>query len=121
MSLHVSDVKPFIPAKNFQVYLNYYKELGFATKFERDDIAELEIGDYRFFLQNYYVKAWANNSMLFINVSDAFAWYEHISKVVDNMVFKPARVKPPEEQNYGDLVTFAWDPAGVLLHFAENQ
>ena len=27
----------------------------------------------------------------------------------------------PQEQSYGALVTFVWDPSGVLLHFAEYR
>ena len=117
----VSDVKPFIPAKNFEQSLKFYKELGWKELFRQDNLAELEIGNHRFFLQDYYVRAWANNSMLYINVDNAQSWHEKISMVLKEGKFGPARVRPPELQDYGDLVTFAWDPSGVLLHFAEMQ
>ena len=31
----------------------------------------------------------------------------------------PPRVNPPKEEDYGALVTYIWDPAGVLLHMAQ--
>ena len=120
-SLNVSDIKTFVPAKDFALSLDFYQEAGWTLKFEEAAIAELELGDHRFFLQNYYVRDWANNFMLYINVEDAQAWYAHMQMIVENKRYKPARVKAPELQDYGDLVTFAWDPSGVLLHFAQSQ
>lgn len=120
-ALAIRDVKVFVPAKNFALSLDFYQEAGWTLNFAQENIAELELGNHRFFLQNYYQRAWANNFMLFINVADANAWYAHMQAIVANQGYKPARVKAPEIQDYGDLVTFAWDPSGVLLHFAEAQ
>ena len=85
MSLLATDVKVFVPAKNFQDSLQFYTALGWKINFraENDDIAELELADCRFYLQNYYNKAWANNFMLHITVQDAQAWHDHAAKVIE--------------------------------------
>ena len=57
--------------------------------------------------------------MLHITVEDAHSWYERVKLVLDERKFGAARVDPPREQSYGALVTFVWDPVGVLLHFAQ--
>ncbi|MEZ4630613.1 MAG: hypothetical protein R2880_07895 [Deinococcales bacterium] len=115
------DIKVFVPAMNFLESLEFYKALGWQVNFQAEDngLAELELANQRFYLQNYYHKDWANNFMLHITVDDAKAWWQHASKVIKAGNWKHARLQEPKEQAYGALVTFVWDPSGVLLHFAE--
>ncbi|MEM9776246.1 MAG: hypothetical protein AAF902_16835 [Chloroflexota bacterium] len=121
MNLNVSDVKTFVPAKNFQESFDFYTQLGWESKFRADDdgIAILELADCRFYLQNYYQKDWAENFMLHILVEDAQAWFEHASAVIESGKWANARVNAPKEEDYGAIVTYVWDPSGVLLHFAQ--
>jgi hypothetical protein len=121
INLKVQTVKPFVPAKEFEVSLAFYLALGWHALFNENGIAELALEGNSFFLQDYYVKAWANNSMLYVNVEDASAWHEHVSSVLDLRNYGAARTKAPELQEYGDLVTHVWDPCGVLLHFAQRM
>ena len=118
--LLVTDVKVFVPAKKFEVSLAFYQALGWETVGLHEGLAELQIGDHRFFLQAYYKRAWANNFMFYINVEDAQAWYEHVEKVLAEGDYGKARAKPPKKQSHGDIVTHVWDPSGVLLHFAQR-
>lgn len=119
--LSVSDIKVFVPAKDFKLSLSFYQELGWETISLHDKLAELELEGFRFFLQDYYQRGWANNFMFYINVENAQVWYEHISKVLEQGRFGKARVNAPKLQPHGDLVTHAWDPSGVLLHFAQRM
>ena len=48
-------------------------------------------------------------------------WWEHASKVIEEGDNGEARSREPQEQPYGALVTFVWDPSGVLIHFAEYR
>ena len=57
--------------------------------------------------------------MMHITVDDAQAWWEHAYGVIEDGDYQRARVRRPQEQPYGALVTFVWDPSGVLLHFAQ--
>ncbi len=121
MNLTATDVKVFVPAKDFRESLRFYTALGWQLSYraDNDDIAELELASYRFYLQNYYNKAWANNFVLHVKVEDAHAWYQHVSMTIKDGNFKNARLNAPKEESYGALVTAVWDPSGVLLLFAQ--
>lgn len=93
--------------------------MGWKVNWRADDdsLAESELANSRCYL--YYNEDWANNFMMHITVDDAGAWWEHASRVIEDGGFKGARVREPQEQSYGALVTFVWDPSDVLLHFAQ--
>ena len=57
--------------------------------------------------------------MLFVAVASAADWHTHVAGVIEQGNFEAARVAPPKQEDYGALVTYVWDPAGVLLHLAE--
>lgn len=114
-----TDIKVFVPAMNFQESLKFYTVLGWTTNWQDDSLAELELANCRFYLQNYYNKEWANNFMMHITVEDAKAWWQHASQVINDGNWKYARLREPKEESYGSLVTYVWDPSGVLLHFAQ--
>lgn len=115
---NAKDIKVFVPAKDFTQSMKYYTALGWKINWKDEGLAELELANCRFYLQNYYHKGWANNFMMYINVESAQEWFEHISKVLAEDTFKNARVNPPKEEDHA-IVTYAWDPSGVLLHFAQ--
>lgn len=117
--LAASEVKPFVGAEDFEVSRDFYVAMGWTLQFDAGDLAELELGGCRFYLQDYYQREWCHNSMLHITVDDAQAWYEHTRDLLEKKNYGAARVKPPQRQDYGALVTFVWDPSGVLLHFAQ--
>jgi catechol 2,3-dioxygenase-like lactoylglutathione lyase family enzyme len=119
VNLLVSDIKPFIGSKNYELSRDFYVALGWRLNFEAPELAELQLGDHRFYLQPYYQKDWCENTMLHLTVADAQGWYERARAVLASRDFEPARVREPAPQDYGALVTFVWDPAGVLLHFAQ--
>lgn len=117
--LPASDIKTFLGSKDFEESRDFYLALGCKLNFEQDDIAELELGNCRFYLQRYYQRQWCENSMLHITVSDAAAWYRHVQGILGRRTYGAARVKPPERAPYGALVTYVWDPVGILLHLAQ--
>ncbi len=118
-NLTASDIKTFIGSKDYDESRDFYQAIGFRLNFDAGDLAEFELGNGRFYLQKYYQRKWCENSMLHITVEDAQAWYRHVVTVLENRKYGAARVREPTEQSYGALVTFVWDPAGVLLHFAQ--
>jgi len=117
----IFDVKPFLGSKDFELSKTFYREIGFTENFSSDELAEFQLGDFRFYLQNYYQKKWCDNSMLHISVANAQLWYEHINSVIASGDFAAARISEPRHQDYGALVTFVWDPVGILLHFAQFE
>lgn len=116
---HATDLRPFIPAKDYALSRRFYAALGWTEGYADANLALLERGDMRFYLQAYYQKEWAENTMLHLTVDDAAAWHALAEQVLASGAFPGARVNPPAEQPYGALVTHLIDPSGVLLHFAQ--
>jgi hypothetical protein len=52
MNLTATGVKTFVPAKNFEESLTFYKAMGWKVNFhsENNDLAELELAGCRFYL-----------------------------------------------------------------------
>lgn len=114
-----SDVRAFVPARDFEQSLRFYTALGWTLNWRHDGLAEIELAGTRLYLQDFYVQAWAENFMIYVAVDDAQAWHDHASSVAE--AFPPAavRVLPPRREDYGAIATYVWDPCGVLIHFAE--
>lgn len=119
IDLKVSDIRTFVPASDFGVSKAFYSALGFGIKWSDANMALLEIANQRFYLQRYYVKEWADNSMLHITVADARSCFVQITELLANNRFPGARVSEPKQEPYGALVTHVIDPSGVLLHLAQ--
>jgi hypothetical protein len=121
-NLTVHDVKVFVPALDFEESLRFYQTLGWHMNFkaENNAIAELELGNGRFLLQNFYNKELAENFILHIGVADAAAWHKHAANVIKTGQYTNARLTEPKKESYGALVTYVWDPSGVLLHFVQH-
>ncbi len=118
--LAVRDVRPFVPAQDFPLSLSFYTALGWYTLWsDGGALALMSLGGSQMMLQNFYVKEWAENSMLVVEVSDATAWHAHAERVLTDGNFGNARLSDPQREDWGALVTYIWDPCGVLLHFTQ--
>lgn len=119
IDLHLADVRPFIGSKDFDISRAFYEALGWTTEYLDDQLALMANGAHRFYLQRYYQKDWLENTMLHLTVADAAACHTQIAALLAIGAYGEARVAPPKQEDYGALVTYVWDPAGVLLHLAE--
>jgi len=117
----VTDIKAFVPARDLEVSKAFYSDLGFTINFSNDQIAELQIGSFRFLLQKFYVAEHAGNFMMSLAVDDADAWWEYIQKKELPRKYPGIMCKPPEMQPWGLRVLYLSDPTGVLWHIAENR
>jgi uncharacterized glyoxalase superfamily protein PhnB len=114
-----SDLKVFVPAKDFALSKRFYAALGFHENWAEGDLAEFELWGHRFLLQNYFQPDWAGNFMLHVRVDDAAAWARHAGQVIASGDYPGTKVEGPREESWGFRVTYVWDPSRVLLHFAE--
>ena len=113
-------IRPFIPAKDFDLSKRFYETLGF-TKVLDSDVAIFNAGSGGFILQRYYQKEWAENSMLQLMVDDLDAWWERISGMDLPGRFGVSPPKAPAMQPWGLRVAFVVDPSGVLWHVAQRR
>ncbi len=117
----VTDMKAFVPAKDFEVSKAFYTDLGFTTNFSNDEIAELQIGGFRFLLQKFYVAEHAGNFMMTLKVEDADAWWKYIEEREFTKKYPGIMGKAPAMQPWGVRVLYLSDPAGVLWHITDGR
>src|SRR5688572_5937060 len=98
---NVLDLKPFVPTKNFAQSRQFYLDLGFTEKWGNDQVSELQLGGHRFLLQNFYVKAHAENFMMHLMVEDADVWWAHIKETGVIEKYGLGMAKPPTLQPWG--------------------
>jgi hypothetical protein len=117
----VLDLKPFLPAENYELAKRFYLDLGFRMIWGDNELSAFQVGEFRFLLQNYYVKEWAGNFMMHLMVKDADAWWQHIQdkKIVEK--YPDIMAKPPTLQPWGLRVLYLSDPSGVLWHIADDR
>lgn len=117
----VTDMKAFVPSKDLAVSKNFYTDLGFTINWSNDEIAELQIGSFRFLLQKFYVAQHAGNFMMSLQVEDADAWWAHIQRQDFVKKYPGITCKPPQMQPWGIRVLYLSDPTGVLWHITDMR
>ena len=118
-TLDVVEIKAFIPARDFDLSLRFYQDLGFTLSYADAEVAYLHHGDSAFLLQNFHVEELAKNLMMHLLVKDVDAWHRHVTQAdvagrygvtVGEVVLQPWRMR--------DFVLT--DPSGVLWRIAQN-
>ncbi len=118
--LRASDLRPFIPARDFAQSKHFYAALGWPVNDVGPGLALVRVGDAQhFYIQDYYLKDVAENCMLHLTVQSARDWHAHVAAVLGGGGFPGARVQAPARQPYGASVVFVHDPTGVLVHLCE--
>jgi catechol 2,3-dioxygenase-like lactoylglutathione lyase family enzyme len=112
-------LRPFVPAKDFEVSKAFYQALGFAVTLQDDQIAILKLGSFSFILTKFYTPEAAENMMLQLMVRNVETWWARVTDadLVAKFGAKPPRA--PAMQPWGMKVGFLFDPSGVLWHVAE--
>jgi hypothetical protein len=111
--------RPFLPAKDFDKSLRFYKAMGFQAYPLGDALAELSLGPHAFLLQDYYVKDLAENTVMHVLVEDVGAWWRHIEPLALAQEFDVPPPIAPRVEPWGLTVAYVFDPSGVLWHFAQ--
>ena len=119
IDLKVSDIRTFLPSEDYALSKGFYAALGGKLEYTDANLSLVAFGAHRFYLQNAYVKEWADNCMLHVSVEDAQSCYTQVAALVESGRFPGIRVRPPIQEPYGALVTYVWDPVGVLIHLAQ--
>jgi uncharacterized glyoxalase superfamily protein PhnB len=119
--MKILDLKAFLPSKDFSVSRRFYRELGFAENFANADVAEFEIGGFRFLLQDRYVAEWAGNFMMQMMCDDVTEWWNKLEREGFRERYPTIILKEPKVQPWGLRVMFLSDPSGVLWHFVDRN
>lgn len=121
-NFNVVTITPFIGVKDFEISAQFYKDLGFIPEVTTDTKILFKLGDFGFWLQDYYIKEWVDNSMLCLYVEDINSWFELIQSLnLDTSYEKQARLHSEPHEQEGGIMMQLIDPAGVLWHIRQNQ
>ena len=117
----VTDLKAFVPARDAELSRRFYADLGFTINWSNPEIAELQIGAFRFLLQTFYIREHAGNFMMSLMVENLDAWWEHIEKGDFATKYPGIMCKPLAMQPWGIRVLYLSDPTGVLWHITDGR
>ena len=107
----------FVPSKDFETSTSFYRALGFEVNND-DDVRHCSSGDAAFLLQDFYVRAWANNFMMAMHVDDAQSWVDKAQELTSE--YPETRTQDPKLEDFGLIVGHFWDPTGVLWHITQS-
>lgn len=117
----IEDFKPFIPSNDYAISKAFYECMGFTISWDAEEVCEIDTNfGYRFLLLPKNHNNYGESLMLHFAVDSAHAWYDHFVAIGLSEKFPGTKVAPPKLQPWGLLIAYVWDPAGVLLHFAED-
>ena len=71
--LRITEIKAFVPSKDFERSKQFYKDLGFTMASEGGGVAYFHFGGISFLLQDFCAEQLAENFMMHILVEDVDA------------------------------------------------
>lgn len=116
--LKTVDIKAFVPAKDFVLSQQFYKDIGFTQKSEGGGVAFFSLDNCNFLLQDFYQQQLAENFMMHLQVTDASAWHQHISSL--DLSSYGTTISELVEQPWAMLDFVFSDPSGVLWRIGQN-
>ena len=89
-------LRPFVPARDFQISKRFYADLGFEIAPLGDKLANVSIDSFAFLLQDYFVQDWADNFMMHMLVNNLNRWWEAVSRLELETRYKVRAPRPPK-------------------------
>ncbi|MFM9881366.1 MAG: VOC family protein [Burkholderiaceae bacterium] len=118
-SLRIKEIKAFVPAKDFDVSKQFYKDLGFTMASEGGGVAYFHFGHVSFLLQDFCVQALAENFMMHILVDDVDAWWHHVT--ASGVAVKyGVKITAIQAQPWRMRDFCLFDPSGVVWRIGQN-
>jgi len=118
MHRKIKSIRPFIGSKNFEISRSFYQDLGFKESILAPNFSYFESEGIGFYLQDYYVEDWIDNTMLFLEVEDVNQFWGAILDLDLLTKYKNVKLVPVREMEWGKEC-FVHDPAGILWHIGE--
>lgn len=119
LNLSVTEIKAFVPAKDFALSKQFYIDLGFTMASEGGGVAYFHVEHASFLLQNFCADGFAENFMMHLLVADVDAWWAKVqqSEVVSKYAVKlwPIELQPWKMRDF--CIT---DPSGVVWRIGQN-
>lgn len=118
MEYKAKSIRTFIGAKDFEISCNFYRDLGFQESVITPGMSYFQTDGLGFYLQDYYLKDWIENSMIFLEVEDVARQWGNLQALNLAAKYKGVKLTPIKTYDWG-RECFIHDPSGVLWHFGE--
>lgn len=118
-TLKVTEIKAFVPSKDFALSKQFYLDLGFKMASEGGGVAYFHFEHVSFLLQDFCAENLAENFMMHLLVPDVDAWWQQIEQtgIVQKYGIK---LWPIQLQPWGMRDFCLTDPSGVLWRIGQN-
>ena len=119
MNLDTVEIKAFVPARDMELSLRFYRDLGFEIPWSSDELAYLHAGDCSFLLQKFFVAEHAGNFKMHLLVADVDAWWRHVEsrRIAERY---GVRALPPGGRPWKIRDFVLTDPTGVMWRIGQN-
>ncbi|MDB4921407.1 glyoxalase [Mucilaginibacter sp.] len=111
-------IRPFIGAKDFELSRSFYRDLGFQESILTPTMSLFKTELLGFYLQDYFVKDWIDNTMLFLEVEDVARFWDELLALNLKTKYKDVILTPVRVDHWGRECLLV-DPSGILWHFGE--
>jgi len=117
MKITGKSIRPVIGSKNHNISRNFYLDLGFEEIIiTSEKMSHFNIGQFGFYLQDYYVKDWVDNSMVFFEVDNLESNFKNIQNLGLTEKYENVRLSEIKYNKWGNEF-FLHDPSGILWIF----
>jgi catechol 2,3-dioxygenase-like lactoylglutathione lyase family enzyme len=118
-NLNITEIKAFVPARDFELSKRFYQDLGFTMASEGGGVAYFHRDHVSFLLQDFCTESLAENFMMHILVEDVDAWWVHVQATGVSSTYG-TQVGPIESQPWKMRDFCLSDPSGVLWRIGQN-
>jgi catechol 2,3-dioxygenase-like lactoylglutathione lyase family enzyme len=118
MNHNAKSIRPFIGAKDFDLSRSFYRDLGFEEVTLGPKMSVFKTGNMAFYLQDYYLKEWVDNTMVFMEVDNVDRFWDGLTALNLTEKYPAAKLVPARTLDWG-RECFIHDPSGILWHVGE--
>lgn len=120
----IKDFRPFTICvdDNYEATKSFYASMGFQKLWDDGNSAcEFATGfpGQRFLVTLHHGIEPPRNAMLHFWIEDAQAWFDYMKELQLEEQLPGVKITKPVITDWGWLITYVADPAGVKLHFAQ--
>ena len=114
----IQSICPFIGAKDYELSRQFYRDFGFEEISVAPNMSYFRMGGFGFYLQEYFVKDWVDNSMVFLEVTNLKKQLALMKAKNLEAVHPRIRITEIHYNDWGNEF-FIYDPSGILWHIGE--
>ncbi|TBN05411.1 glyoxalase [Hyunsoonleella flava] len=115
---NIKSLRSFIGAKDYSLSRQFYNDFGFEELKLSDKMSYFKSGDFGFYLQDYNIKDWIDNSMIFMEVEHLETHLKNIKALHLENKYKDVKISKIHYNDWGNEY-FIHDPSGVLWLIGE--